>query len=187
MFFHSLAAKARFRALRPIRHQTPLVFFGVFAQRGRFCRRRGAMPPLRACRMGLRNLDGIQKLESVRCDRCGSCPDVLPRPQRSAVTSCAKPSRVWALLVPRNTGMVSCRCCVPAAWERSKPPPDCLYCALTGGAAHLSLPRNPDSELTLPGNGRPSGVFSGGGRTDSVEAFAGAQGQRGERGFEHGG
>ena len=145
------------------------------------------MPPLRACRMGLRNLDGIQKLESVRCDRCGSCPDVLPRPQRSAVTSCAKPSRVWALLVPRNTGMVSCRCCVPAAWERSKPPPDCLYCALTGGAAHLSLPRNPDSELTLPGNGRPSGVFSGGGRTDSVEAFAGAQGQRGERGCEIGG
>jgi len=26
--------------------------------------------------------------------------------------------------------------------------------------------------------------FSGGGRTDSVEAFAGAQGQRGRRGFE---
>ena len=33
-------------------------------------------------------------------------------------------------------------------------------------------------------DGRPAGVFSGGGRTDSVEAFAGAQGQRVKRGFE---
>ena len=53
--------------------------------------------------------------------------------------------------------------------------------------AFVPTPRNPGGKLIYPGNGRPSGVFSGGGRTDSVEAFAGAQGQRGERGFEHGG
>jgi len=85
-------------------------------------------------------------------------------------------------------------CGIPAAWKRSAPPPVYPNWRRLGALCSLSLPRNPGprsagpgGKLTYPGNGCLSGVFSGGDITAYVEAFAGAQGQRGERGFEHGG
>ena len=73
---------------------------------------------------------------------------------------------------------------VPAACDRGAAAGLSELCADRVRRALVFMPRNPDGELIYPRNGRPSRAFSGGGRTDSVEAFAGAQGQRVKRGFE---
>ena len=115
-------------------------------------------------------------------------PDVLPHTQRSASEGAgalppAQHGRFSAVL---RTGGVGAE---RAADGPLNDEPSRVRCGFVP-AVSLSnppSPRNPGGELTYLENGSLFGVFSGGGRTDSVEAFAGAQGQRGERGFEHGG
>ena len=78
----------------------------------------------------------------------------------------------------------SARRSVPAACDREAANGLSELCAVLGALWFRAESAQPWRRTDILVDRRPAGVFSGGGRTDSVEAFAGAQGQRVNHGFE---